>query len=131
MRIVFMLALSYIYVKSDVSSLPVYSLLMLGGQELLMATPGSGSAWFPYTSRGLPDTGSYRVEKAIVHIKLYCNKRKTCLVLYMNQIQKYGQQQQQQCDENIFFIYLCVVFWQITVLFIWSPGSISPRMSSL
>lgn len=44
-------------------SLPVYSLLMLGGQELLMARPGSGNPWLPYISRRLPDTGSYRVVK--------------------------------------------------------------------
>lgn len=43
--------------------LPEYSLLMLVGQELLMARPGRGSPWLPYTSRRLPDTGSYAVLK--------------------------------------------------------------------
>lgn len=48
--------------------LPVYSLLMVGGQELLMARPGSGNPWLPYISRRLPDTGSYRVFKFIIPI---------------------------------------------------------------
>lgn len=48
--------------------LPVYSLLMFGGQELLMARPGRGNPWLPYISRRLPDTGSYRAFKLIIPV---------------------------------------------------------------
>lgn len=54
--------------RDTVQGLPVYSLLMLGGQELLMARPGRGNPWLPYISRRLPDTGSYRVFKLIIPI---------------------------------------------------------------